>query len=864
MYHIRRIIRDNPGMVLLTVLSFLALMALVVTSAMTLIRLERIISRNYLDLCRAKMGAESGIEKAIAKIKAFPAGVIPAKTLQAMTLVPGEAATGLAFSDWPSFAVADQVPSGRRVSGVLSSSYSNNGDYYILQVEDATGKLNLNDPDEPFAPGDDNSPGRLRQILQCLCHELFHESLGTKAGGKLANLLMDRRRKLGGRFNNYEEIREAVLKTSFHPDGILDVNQYRQLLEHVTLFSWVDPDVLRPNFQPVISTPAGGSSPQYNPDGSIDVYLYSDAQTKGLLLEPRAPVNINTASVELLTSLISPVRGWFLEEGPLETLTGTGHYGHWNFSFLRNTAFVHEYYSLSDPADDESLVKDFKKSWDSSSIAAHKAGNGPFTSKQMICGRLRKTPLLTSARPLAKIIYQRVHKNDNPFKSWDEFRYFLEHEIPPGLLPGPEQFGAGHAMADEDYYRKYYYQVMVDCLLANFNPNANLNDFNPDRSNYQHVDKAQLCGYSTEFCFEPTGCFEIKSMGVVENPEGRVLASSRVAAGVKMFAYFRLSTQAQFLNTFDTPGDLENFFSASDGIMPTSGNWIQDYGFTLQSYPEPVLPGKNLIRGSIFDGAIALAGFVPQYRDPEFGANFESGFKPHIYGRQPDARILWDTDSMLEDRESPAFVRIIRRTEEGLSNELTVPGNHLNATSLTYPFKARKPGEPLPMSGSLHPDGALSDAGRSLAYRAANIGCYPDPRGRNFTGTVHFWIKPNFFPELSTRIRKFFSIGPRDNWHGTASQHEFSAMYFGNGTWNNETGEPEWRSFHPLFYGSNLGNSFLSNAHDWIPPCALGFGYGHSRSDLPRTYDQIVGAQISETIVADFPGKKHPPIPASL
>jgi hypothetical protein len=65
--------RGAAGAVLVVVLGVLALLALLATTFATLQATERQVSRNYLDLVRAKLLAQSGVEDAVWRLReVFP------------------------------------------------------------------------------------------------------------------------------------------------------------------------------------------------------------------------------------------------------------------------------------------------------------------------------------------------------------------------------------------------------------------------------------------------------------------------------------------------------------------------------------------------------------------------------------------------------------------------------------------------------------------------------------------------------------------------------------------------------------------------------------------------------------------------
>lgn len=862
------------GIALLFVLGTLALMSVLAITFVSITRLEKKVSRNYVEQTRARMAAESGLEAAYVRLQEVAYGPMLPQHRVWMDYNPDDPSASIDHCEQPSFAVEDRPPSRRTVSGIVGSSNGKNGDYFLLQVSDASGKLNLNDPDDPVDRDDPTSEGRLHSLLRRIGDLLFHDKVdGSMPGLKIANLIMDKRAALGGRFHNYRDIHDAVVLSAAQPRGVLDEAQFRELLRHVTLYSWVDPNVLKPTFVPEVTVPAGAPPARTHPDGSMDVFLYRDLRTKGYALEPRAPVNVNSASEELLIALLEPLQGWFLEEGPIETLSGTGHYGQWNFSILYFAAFLHGYYQASDPGGDSALM-DLARGAGGFYPVLRPRYSPDKVSHQMRLGRLRQTPRIADPATLADLIYNRIHDGGDLFESWDEFERFLRNDVPRGVLHDDRDIPDWVSDSQLNWYANYYHNVMVDLILANCDPNSRLNDFNPDRTRFRHLDKSQLTAYTTEFCFEPSGSFEATSLGVVEGPDGIVLSSQMLHAGFKLFDCLRLTTQAQFLDGYEEPKDLKNFFSESDGLMPTACAWVQGNGYALQSYPEPVLPNTNYITESIFDGHLALAAWTPEYKGAQFGVNFETDFAPLVHGNPRAEDKRWAGDTLWSDPGEDVFVPVVRRCMTPnafmFSSPTILPASRPRLGALTFAAAPQDeedtaPADP-PEPGSLYPDGAFSDIEHGLAWPAGNIGFYPDKERRRYRGSLQFWIKPNFTPEMTTRVRRFFGIGPMDKWMWLDSAHEFGFYFFGNGTWTNETGAPNWQSMHPFFYGSSGGMSFWSNLNDWIPPCCFGLGYGNSKPDFDEEgnylYRQTAAAMFSETAVADFPGKrpgqKHP------
>ncbi|MFC1587734.1 hypothetical protein ACFL54_05435 [Planctomycetota bacterium] len=336
---------NASGIVLIVVVGVLALLSVLAITFVIMTRLELSISQNYVDQTRANLTAESGIEYAIARIMEFRGGVLTPNEQNYLEYKPTPGNNRLENAVKASFQVADQ---SFPVSGFISTgTYKPGGDYFILKVEDESGKLNLNDSDAQWNRDDDpdpddpetdpdilNAPYRLRMIVQNLGEALFNPAKGAS----IAIALFQARAQLPGRrFNCMKEVHDALVNPPSPALPVLTEVEYDIFAKHVTLNSWQDPNVIRPTYSVALTLPEdepmpgpgdeygisdGGGSAGFTyqdvEDGidSIHIYLTRDLQTKYFELEPRCPVNINTASLELLQAILTPLAAWYLEEGP--------------------------------------------------------------------------------------------------------------------------------------------------------------------------------------------------------------------------------------------------------------------------------------------------------------------------------------------------------------------------------------------------------------------------------------------------------------------------------------------------------------------------------------------------------------------
>ena len=98
-----------------------------------------------------------------------------------------------------------------------------------------------------------------------------------------------------------------------------------------------------------------------------------------------------------------------------------------------------------------------------------------------------------------------------PFKTWAQFHAFCDHLARTAIL-SDDRF-------PEEHCRRQGSQALADVLKANFNPNFTPNEINPDRNLYLMVDKTDLIVNSTEFCFLPTGYFQVNALGRIGTAE---------------------------------------------------------------------------------------------------------------------------------------------------------------------------------------------------------------------------------------------------------------------------------------------------------------------------------------------------------
>ena len=180
---IRKVMENNRGFVLLVALGVLGVLGLLAATFATLSRVERAVSNSYVDKVRAKMLAQSGVERAIASIRGramiqswddtrndwyfremlnaeagtlvYPAVVksdiwkftptrtygMPPRSLESALddgLVNSKA-NGISFPQ------SIDPKTNEPFSGQFPGTYENRGDVYALKVMDCASMININD-----------------------------------------------------------------------------------------------------------------------------------------------------------------------------------------------------------------------------------------------------------------------------------------------------------------------------------------------------------------------------------------------------------------------------------------------------------------------------------------------------------------------------------------------------------------------------------------------------------------------------------------------------------------------------------------------------------------------------------------------
>jgi hypothetical protein len=283
-------------------MGILTLLVVFGISFVTLTNIERTASRNYIDGVQARMIARAGLERAVAELrrhaetKAFddsrpqPAGD-PWIFRDRYATTP----VGLRTTAQISYPVQAPTDSGGVyrfrteandgttlplfVSGVMGQSYTNGLDCYKLKILDCSSMIYVNSPDGA--------------ALQRMVKNLLRSHFGGLSNADAdAIALRVRNRRPGGGYRTKEELGLVMREATSGPN--LTEAQWNRVRDDLTCFAWTDTKVIAPPLA------AAGTT---NVNQDIDA---------NLALSERAPVNMNTASVHVLTAALAELQARYV------------------------------------------------------------------------------------------------------------------------------------------------------------------------------------------------------------------------------------------------------------------------------------------------------------------------------------------------------------------------------------------------------------------------------------------------------------------------------------------------------------------------------------------------------------------------
>jgi hypothetical protein len=724
------------------------------------------------------------------------------------------------------------------LSGYQGGSYAMHGDQYALRVTDCSGRLYVNDGVDGTPNGKMNSVSRnMRRILNVLGDTLSTTNLGNK--------IIDARPPEG-----YRSMQDLLKALNY------DEALYNKVKNYVTVYAWVDNNVVNPvplnaqaaaQFQQqsgvtynrgtnrvyragseVQGVDASGQPLNYGLDYiqtgndvkrlEVRVFGQDALNPQHIEVVSRSPVNVNAASEEVLVSLLTGLQGFYLTDRRRNNPRWAGDL---YLSFKMQLKYYPEVNSKGDEIG--YLVDTFP------------IVNSTGTGTQGISARVLAKEIV-ACRNGDKGKYANYNPKGGggkwfggPFKSWHQFNAFVDFLARPvadggaGFLDdkrtdlfmdyeeeGVDPIGFGN-LVPSDVQHEYANQAIADVIKANFNPNCHLNELNPDANLFLIVDKTDLFINSTEFCFMPTGYFEIESLGRVLKPksdkatdayagDNDIAAQARVTATFKIYDMYRESTQKQFYG---------------GTLAPESSQWGTNNAKSVEIGPEPdngYFPGNLAMSGkepadNEWDGYISLptmggvfgGGHGSAPKQPNTLVRTESlGKSPHqgavMHGHFTVDHDLHDHPADCQEIGSHKPIPIQAETHNNADyvrgigilpdsgpynptkgNPSPQAGAHRLAksyrldpdpTSGSVPAKQLEPFAP----SDLRIDGAYVERHSAPVYYnlKGGVGVWNFMSGGPHMGMISFWWKPSFSPERTGKVRTLWDMA---RYHDSCGQN---------------------------------------------------------------------------------------------
>jgi len=881
----RRVMKLRRGAVLIVVLGVLAVLSLLATTFATLQATERSVARNYLDTVRAKLLAQSGIQDAEARLaEYFPAHYFdgikqgvhrPWKFWgrdKTETVEP-PAQERLEEAVNPSFAVEKEAvqdptdpqvePRTVRIDGkergasgfVSSGTYALNGDHYVLKVSDLSGRLYVNDG----LDGDTRAttPAKLGSVSQNLKRMLNVLGDVLKVP-ELGNRILSARPPAG-----YRQTQDLLRAVGY------DETVYNRFKDYVTVHAWIDPNVALPvplspaataNYPVAYASarrfgssldcagkecvPSTGlatcpSVPHDHP--AIRVYGLDTLNPQWIEIVSRAPVNVNAAPREVLVAVFTDLRGFFLAD---RRRNNPRWKGDMYISVKQTTTFS----SAGTEGDEIGFLMETMPI----------AGPGGTGAGSISAYELADEIIACRNRKASRHFNYSAVDWGGPFRTWNQFNHFVDNLARPkaeggaGLLEDtrPLHFDyeeetddpTGHgALVPSEMQKRHASRAIADVLKANFNPNLHLNEANPDENLYLRVDKTDLIVNSTEFCFLPTGYFEVESLGRVVRPkdpavrdayrgENELIAQAKVTASFKFYDLYRETHQRHFLAGF--------YEGHPGGPSPRAGAFETNSGYSLEAGPEPdngVWPGNfgdtSREADNEWGGYVSLPSVGGPTHDAPLHPKNTLERTPagtSQFGESMHVHFAQDTDAHYHvgDRQDLATRRLPQEAIENYPDSVggrplsyggpydptdgVQPGPSVPIHRLARSFRQKTMGEGRTRAAqSLEPyapsdlriDGIYSERHAAPAYATGESIWHFSTEERG-SGMVSFWLKPSFFPELTGKVRGMWDLG-RYHTPCNAGVYLFPfAMWFFPAHYNAQVAE----AGRPMYFSNAIGH----------------------------------------------------------
>lgn len=806
------------GVILLVVIWALALLAILAAVFISNAQSEKQVTRNFTDEALAKALAQSGVEFGLSKLNT---------TLSRNFFGPD----GNMERYWTEELV-EQAPEG----------------LMKIRIQDFQGKINVNDGVGYLK--DHSLNKNLQRILDILGKQIGVDKLGEKILNG---------RPLDGYKQEYDMARAL---------GVDDLEKTRR---HITVHSWRNNKVANPvpisqfevgnSMYPVryvrpldsngnaiyrrghnrdrsgnlitaqLKFYRDGDGPETYPSA---VLSYDTLNPQWIELVPRSPININTATKEVLTALITDLQGFYIQERkvPAPTFINVGPLTEWvagrgmTFSLHQNGF----YYKYDLTPEQHFYMKGNPNAFVSDDHLGIIQTTTPFndangTSPSAIADEI----ISCRSKSVSKSgINYNVEPVGGSIKTWAQFNIFVNNLVQKRVILDnrdrfhdlwmdptleamiirwassrpPQPIRMEVEKRDSTIQRLIASQAAADVLKANFNPNLNLNELNPNRNLFTLVDKTDLIVNSTEFCFLPMGYFQIDSTGEFQT-DGKTVATKRAMTSLKIYDVLHESTQKDFYaGTFGNNNSAistNNGYAIETGPEPDNGIAPQECDYSGYISLSTYLGVGSKTKGTLVTThhkqgvyANALLSPYPRSNDPCcFGADMHVHYQlDHVahyhkfektlpIGPFKDQFIAYGRlggDPLRNRPEGRGDMYNYKDRDEQTESPYSPVNGERYRICRSFEYKAGMLFNPASYEPSdLRVDGAYFETHSAVAYHVPykypreytnpwnvfidpfqlpNPGVY-DYNDMPMQMFISFYVKPNFYPESSERIRQF-------------------------------------------------------------------------------------------------------------
>ncbi|MHC4661603.1 MAG: hypothetical protein ACYS8W_07930 [Planctomycetota bacterium] len=607
--------RKDRGSMLIVALGVLTLLSILAVAFASLMMIEKEASRNYMAGLRAQLLCEAAIARTLAELS-DPAMTGPTdltKDSYPYRDEEGDPAHGSKIEESKNYSYKGEVSYGTYLEG---------GDNYRVKVLDTASQINLNQDLETMP-----------QVFESLGYALaakfstdnpvrnlsftFTDAMGQEQTVQGGDAIIAYRSTLRNQqFTSKSQLRDLY-------DQNDDSASYDVIRDFVTAHSWLDRQSAKGSYSDV---------PQ-----SVVTY------TK----EPRYPLNINTAPLPVLYSLLTPVAARFKY-----IYTDTG-------DRIVPVDQDDDLYPQHSPVNEE-LKLLVEPIWVYIPRLGNPMGNYDASSP---------------AGKIATLIAE--YRKTNPFRCQaDVFKFFLSTtKVGDTVLPdirqikvdisqklrdsGKTEDQVKNELIDDEAFLRYYKRAVRSMLISNFNPNVLPNSFNPNVFAFHPVDKGGLwfrdtdgikkAAHTLEFCFSPMGYFEVISLGRIEAPETSragvsadrriVVAERKLRTVVRAYDAVRHTAQEEFetvepeladaidqIHTYPQPLQIP---SGDPMAPPNKGD--EDLGY-LEIEPETQPVANGVIFHAPFDNDFNADIGAFQDLDDKYFSSTDSPYKDSLGG----------------------------------------------------------------------------------------------------------------------------------------------------------------------------------------------------------------------------------------